>query len=281
MKTFKLGNIRILKDKEGDTLIISQEHLEECLEYINQHKVFQVEINDDFEHEDVHFLHECPTIEKLSISNHFIKDISGIYNLKKLKTLAINDTKTTLQLKLNNLTTLEALYGELPKKTTGLEELINLKKLELWKYSPKNSNFEELKGLLKVKDIRLTQAKITSLKGIEKLNQLEKFELSYNNALTDIDDISDSIVNLEIHSCKKIINFNPINRLKKLEKLKLTECGEVPSLSFIEELANLKSFVFSGTTVLDGNLSACEGIEYIYFTEKKHYSHRNKDFQAN
>lgn len=55
MEIFRLGNIRIRKEKEGDTLIISPQNLTECIKYINEHAITKLEINDDFEFLDVNF----------------------------------------------------------------------------------------------------------------------------------------------------------------------------------------------------------------------------------
>ncbi|MGG3890730.1 hypothetical protein [Metabacillus fastidiosus] len=151
----------------------------------------------------------------------------------------------------------------------------------MWGYAPQGKNLSEFKNSTKIEELRFTQAKFTSLKGIEVLTNLKKLEISSIRTLTSIEELEflkNSLHKLEIHSCKKIESFDVIQHLKDLMNLKITDCGELASIKFIEGLENLKSFVFSGTNILDGDISVCKGIEYIYFTEKKYYSHRRKDF---
>ncbi|MCA1063840.1 hypothetical protein QTG56_01250 [Rossellomorea sp. AcN35-11] len=55
--------------------------------------------------------------------------------------------------------------------------------------------------------------------------------------------------------------------LRELKKPKITRCGEVLSLGFVQALSDLESLVFSGSHLIDGNLTVCEGIKYVYYNE--------------
>ena len=46
-------------------------------------------------------------------------------------------------------------------------------------------------------------------------------------------------------------------------------------IDIINNLKELNCFSFVGSTVVDGDLNFCEGIEYVSFTDKKHYSHKS------
>lgn len=282
MRISKIGNICVRKGLENEWVMVSQEHLNECIEYINQHNITYLEIGGAYEDEDVNFLEHCSNVEHLIISNHAIKNISGVYDLKKLKSLSI--TESSLTLELDKLTTLEKLFLHWNKRITGIEHLVNLKQLYLWNYAPKGGNLEELRDLTKIEVLSLTQCKIHSLAGIGNLKKLRRLELNYLRQLNDLADlrgVKNSLQRLEIESCKKVEDPSEIQYLQKLEFLIFSNCGDIPSIGFIRELPHLKHFAFDGTNVLDGDLSVCTRLDSVYFTNKKHYSHKLKDLEKN
>ncbi|MED4402307.1 hypothetical protein ABET41_12880 [Metabacillus fastidiosus] len=272
MPILKIGNVRVRRDSNEDTVIIKDSSsINESVKYINEFNVKNVDV-DDFNWDDLNFLKECLSIEKLSILNHFIKDLSGIYGLIKLRVLSINEATTKAEFRIDELKNLEELYGELPKNTFGINKLKRLQKVELWGYKPKTRNLNEFKNLKSLNVISLAQSRLDTLDGIEKIVNLKSLGLYYLRTLKDItalQDVKAPITELFFENCKSIVDFSPIQNLKELEKLKISSSGDIPSLSFVSTLNKLKSLVFSGTNVLDENLTVCEGIEYIYYTKQK------------
>lgn len=158
-----------------------------------------------------------------------------------------------------------------PENIWNLQEL---KILWVWKYNPKCKNLCELNSFSSLEELYITQSSITSLKGCGAFGKLRKLELSYLNKLEYIDEIelnSDTLKYLRFDACKKIKNHDYVCHLPNLELLAFDECNEVPSVSFIRDLPKLKSFIFVGTNVVDGDLSACTGLEYVGFLNKRHY----------
>ncbi|MEK7019263.1 leucine-rich repeat domain-containing protein [Bacillus sp. FSL R9-9410] len=243
----KIGNVRVREDSDGIEVLVSNKYLGECIEYINQHRITQVAIIDCYyKSEDVNFLSECPTVKERSLDSNYLKDISGLYHIKNLKALSLTDS-----------TVLDG------KNEIDLRAFSNLEQLE---------------------ELVLTQCKISSLTGIGKLKSLRKLELNYLRTLNDLGDLEGlnySLQKLEIEACKSIENLYRIGNLKALEFFILWNCGDISSIGFVKELYQLKHLAFGGTNILDGDLSPCIGIDYIHFTEKKHYSHKRKDFINN
>lgn len=272
MPILKIGNVRVRRESNEDTVIIKDSKaINESVKYINEFNVKNVDV-DDFDWDDLNFLKECLSIEKLSILNHFIKDLSGIYGITKLRVLSINETTTKAEFRIDELKNLEELYGELPKNTFGINKLKRLKKVELWGYKPKLRNLNEFKNLKSLNVISLTQSRLDTLEGIEGIVNLKSLGLYYLRTLKDItglQDVKAPITELFFENCKSVVDFSPIQNLKELEKLKISSCGDIPSISFVPTLNKLKSLVFSGTNVLDGNLTVCERIEYVYYTNQK------------
>lgn len=276
--------VKIRKDELGFFIKFNPQLIEECISIMKEHKITRLEIETDYELENLNFLKEFPFLKKLSVRNHKLRDLSGINYLPQLKTLAINDVKPNLSLDLTEQVFLEALFGTLPKKTIGLNKLNNLKRLELWSYSPKDKDLTEITNLVNLEEVRIIQGNIMSIEGISGLKKLKRLELAYLRNLTDIlpfEKLESNLRYLEIDHCKKVEKYDSISNLYSLETLLLNDCGDIPSINFVKNLTNLKTLVFAGSNIVDGDLSLCENMDYVYFTNKKHYSHRVKDFKNN
>ncbi|MFJ5763631.1 hypothetical protein ACIQAA_31990 [Neobacillus sp. NPDC093182] len=179
MPILKIGNVRVKRDSNGDTVIIKDSSaINESIKYINEFNVTKVDV-EDFDCDDLNFLKECPSIEKLSILNHFVKDLGGIYDLKKLSVLAVNETTTKVEFRINEIKNLEELYGTFPKKTVGINELNKLKKVALWGYKPKSKNLNEFKNLKSLNELSMTQSSLHTLDGIEGIVNLKSLGLYY------------------------------------------------------------------------------------------------------
>jgi len=280
---FKSGNVKIHKEtkySQEETVYINDKYLDECIEYINKHRVKFLNItNEYYKREDINFLLQCNHIEYLSIDGGYLKDISGIYFLENLKGLGI--LSANIEVNLGNLSTLETLTLSWNKNFKNIHQLSNLKDLYIWNYNPKSKNLEEFKDFKSLERLHLTQCRIESLQGIEYINTLNSLEIAYLRTLKSLKGLGDlynSLKFLKIEVCKNIQDFSTIQTLSNLEMLILTKCGELPSINFIRKLENLESFSFLGTNVLDGDISPCTRLKQVYFTNKKHYSHKEKDF---
>jgi hypothetical protein len=281
VKFLKVGNVRIRKDDDGESVSISADYIKDSVDYINEHGIKKVSIDYNLDHLD--FLSECPELESISIGEENLKDATGLYHLKNIKSLSVNDTRPSLVIDFEKLPSLEVFWGKLPNKATGVETLANLKEMRLWSYKPKTQNLEAFSKLRNLKSLELIQSAITSLKGAEGLTSLEKLGLYYLRTFNDLKAVkylSKTLRVLEIENCKKISEFTPIGELKGLEELRMMDCGEIESIQFVHQLHKLRMLAFSGTTIMDGDLSLCEEIEHVYFTQKKHYTHRLQEYSA-
>ncbi len=274
------SKLRIRNDEDGITVLIGKHNVQESIQYIQTNHVKSVEITYSYEESQIDFLSECPSIESLSLQGPNVKNLSGLYHLKSLKALAIDDAVPSLTIDFSQLTTLEEIYGTLPPKAVAINSLSNLKKMQIWGYKPKEKNLEGFTSLQSLTDLELIRSNITSLEGIQGLKKLSRLALFRMRALTDIEAIrylSENLTKLQIEAAKKIQDFSPIGKIQSLESLSLNDCGTIPSIRFTKHLPRLRSLVFAESTIVDGDVSPCIGLEYVYFTEKKHYSHRLKE----
>lgn len=270
----------IRKDEDDITVLVSQYNVKESIQYIQTHQIKSVEVTYDYEEAHIDFLCECPTIETLSLRGSSVKSMRGAYHLKTLKALVINDASRSLTLDFNQLTTLEEIYGTLPPKAEGIGSLINLKKIQIWGYKPKGKNLMEFLELENLVDLELINANITSLEGIQGLKKLTRLGLFRMRALVDIEAIqhlSGNLTYLHVEGAKNVEDFSPLGKVQSLEHIMLNNCGMIPSIRFIKQLPYLKGMQFWDSTIVNGDVSPCIELEYIAFTNKKHYSHRLKE----
>jgi hypothetical protein len=283
-KIVEIEGVKVKQEPEGNIILIKSEDLDRSIHIMNSYHIKRVEIFHGTYHlQDIDFFEKCPNVEEVYIDNYDLQDYTGLYSLKDLKILALDETKKDIDLNFEYLSTLQTLYVDWQPKMTGLKFLSNLKKLDIYKFKSKNNDLEDLAGLCQLEELILTYGNMESLKGIEKVKNLKTLQLNYIFRLTNIDAIKflHELECLEIESCKKIKSFQCIKELKNLNKLLLLKVGDIDSISFVTDLKKLNHFVFHETNVIDGDLSYCEGIEYVFFTQKKHYSHRLKDLNHN
>ncbi|PFT49495.1 hypothetical protein [Priestia megaterium] len=281
MKIKKIGNIKVRVENNEEEILINDTYLQECINYIDKNFIKKVDISyPRYKDVDLEFLKQCPTIEEIALESEYLQDISGITHLKNLKVLSLSE-ETVIdgknEIDLGKLLNLETLYLTWSKRIKGINKLLNLRELAIWKYKPKSKDLGELAPLKNLRKLILVQSNVENLNGISKLEKLRKVELNSLrklNSLSDIKMLSEYLTNLEIESCKNVEDLIEIEHLERLESLTLANCGEISSIDFIKKLPDLKHLVFLGTNVLDGNLLPCVGINYVMFDNKKHYSHK-------
>lgn len=262
-------------------IVIDSKRTHEYIQYINENDITAVTLTDSFYmNSDIDFLSECSAIHTINITSSYVVDLKGLSYLNKLKVLSFGEPKTPIDV--SQFSELSTLHVDLNKNVLGLEDCVNLRVLKLWKFKPPSKDLTGLSNLTKLVEVELTQSAVTSLKGIEVFTSLQKVGVYYCSKLERIQSLAEGsspINKLSIESCKKIKDFEKLSALKELEELLITESGEIPSIEFIKQLPLLRSFVFMGTTVMDGNLNPCAGLQYVAFTDKKHYTHKIKDFK--
>ncbi|GHI01349.1 hypothetical protein [Neobacillus kokaensis] len=283
MKSYKIGNITIVRypDDTEDTLRISSEYIEESVELINKQKFKNISIGHSQKFTDIDFLERCGgSVVNLDIHSETIKNFDGLKKLTNLKVLSL-DVGKNAKLDLSVLGSLEELYGVLPGKTKGFSSLSKLKHVMIWGYNPPSKNISELSKAENIEELRIRQANLETLEGVERLSKLQFLEVYGSNKLNDIMPISElkNLTELELENCKSIRDFSPIGTLSNLESLAIVSCGSMESISFTKSLAKLKLFNFDRTNVEDGDLSYCQRIPEVYFTEKRHFSHKRKDLK--
>lgn len=218
-------------------------------------------------------------IEELIIGSEKIS-YKGLTEFSKLKLLGLPDNGKD-KVELSNFINLETLACDYSPRIKGLDSCKNLKNLTLTYYKSKTKNLTDLPLSSSLIELKLFKTDISSLQGIDKQNNLRKLEIFSAPRLEIINALSKLklLEYFRVEKCKSIKDYETLVTLPNLKKIIMSESGEIKSLEFLKSLKKLEFISFWGTNVLDGNLTYCEGIAYVGFDNKKHYSHKAEQFK--
>lgn len=267
---------------EGPVLARSRKTLDEHVQYIRENqleKVFVVA-------EDISFLRRCPSITSAIIIPAYSAakfDYSPLYDMPNLKELicqTVYGYKEDLRADVDysHFPSLQFVYASGAKGHRNLESVKGLRHLYLGQGQPASKTLIEF-DFSTLTEFDLCQSPIRSLQGIEQAACLKKLSLSYCRSLEDVNalvSIGETLTSLEIVSCGKIKDFSWLYHLPNLENLVLFGSNNLTNLSFLASMPNLKSFRFK-MNVLDGDLSLCKNVPYVYCKNRRHYNLKNED----
>lgn len=190
-----------------------------------------------------------------NFTKNFPSNINEVKNALGLKYLQINDYTWEFDYTaMNYLSSLECLYiyttdkkeinySNYPylKKTAlywrpkakSLFECKHLESLFIGKYTEHDlSSFE---GLNNLKSLRINTGSVRSLKGIEKLQNLEKLWLAQPTKLENINGVEklQNLKSLRIDNCKNIKDFEVLKDLKTIIDLKIS--GTTPKPEWLNK----------------------------------------------
>lgn len=286
MNIKEIDGFKIISSTNGDLLGVESDRLEECMEYAIQKKIYKIFIHggDKYKLEDIHFLKKYDFFTHLTVSEGLIDiDISAVHYLHKLKYLSLSNTKQAIDF--SNFPLLEEASIDWNTKLINFKRCKILKKLQLWRYKPVSRGFSELFGVNSLESLKITQSNIESFSGLENLKCLNHFEGYYLPKLTSLNGL-DNLKELRIlvvENCKKIMNYeSTLSKLLGLEKLILSNCGELNDIEFVEKMISLRFFSFVGTNVKNGNLLTLKKkkMDFVGFDNKRHYSHMMKEINS-
>ena len=147
--------------------------------------------------------------------------------------------------------------------------------------SYKANDLKDAIGSSSLDTLSLLLCKVRSLDGIQASNALQVVKLANCYQLENIDrlyDSRDTLKGLMIDSCKRIKDYSVLAELKNLTRLSIFGSGHIPTLSFIEQLPNLKTLTLD-VDVDDGDLSYCDRLEHVsFYPNRRHFNRKNEDF---
>ena len=256
--------------------------LKDQIEFINNYKIEKALIIA----ESIDFITMCPTLKHLRIipadtaRDQF--DYTPLYKMPRLKSLQCSTVygsreKLSTYIDCEKINGLEDIHIE-NFRYKNYNRLKTLKGLGLSKYERKDL-FEAFSSPI-LDTLSVFESKIETLEGIQKSQKMQCLYLYNNRNLQDISalkKVQRTIRLLRIENCPKIDDFSVLGELENLVLLELSGCNELPNLSFLKKMKNLKTFIFS-VNVKDGDLSLCKNLSYVYSERnRRHYNFRDKE----
>jgi protein phosphatase 1 regulatory subunit 7 len=157
----------------------------------------------------------------------------------------------------------------------------SLKNLWLQKYKPSSETLAELETLSALEVLQVAQGTVKSLAGIEGFPKLSELQLHYLPRLETVKDIAKTSVDrIIITHCKKITDLASVAGCKSLRVLRYHDSAPLRSIAFVNDCPNLTEFRFVGVDVIDGDLTPLKRLDEFAFTQKKHFSHTEKELLA-
>lgn len=235
---------------------------------------------------DIDFIEACPSLKHLkvipadNVGNGF--DYSPLYDMPEIKSLRCStiygrNEEFSTDIDYSRINGIES-FGVYNSCYLNYENITTAKSLFLSCYQ--KSDLQSTFSSVELDTLSLIQCKVRSLEGIQRSQKMQCLYLYYNRSLQDISallKIKKTLRALRIENCPKIEDFSILGELENLELLELSGSNELPSLSFLNKMKNLKTFIFN-MNVKDGDLTPCLDLSYVYSEkDRKHYTLKNSE----
>ncbi|PEX93234.1 leucine-rich repeat domain-containing protein [Bacillus cereus] len=189
-------------------------------------------------------------LEKLTLRESNVTDISAISELRYLKFLDLSSNQIESIQPVSNLENLDMLFLR-DNKIADLTPLSQMKKIKTLDLI--GNNIKDLTPLFtvsSVKELYLANNQISNLSGIEKLNNVKLLWIG-NNKLSDVEPISkmSNLIELEIAD-SELKDISPLSKLGKLQVLNLEE-NFISDISALGELKDLYEVNLAANEIFD------------------------------
>lgn len=266
------------------TFLRSKKTLEEHIQLVNEKKLKKAMVVA----ENIDFLRQCPSLEEVRVYPSFNAvdfDFSPLYDLPNLRKVICGtvygpEENRTSSVDYGRFSKLKELIVNGAKGHQNVHLVEGLTHLAFENGQPVSKTLVGAFDGKELEELLLTASTVGSLEGLQLAPKLRRLELYCNRKLVDIsalEYVRDTLTELDIESCGKINDFSVLTQLHRLEKLRMVGTNTLPNLSFIQNMPNLKTFIFT-MNVEDGNLDLCLSIPYVSIRNRKHYNHKNEEF---
>lgn len=266
--------------KDAIKVVVDSRALEDYQEYIRKHGLEKAEIIMP----DLKILQLCPSLKYLKIFPSYNApesfDFSPLYEMPEVKSLHCQNRygsreQYISEIDYSRVHGLTSLSVDVNKRTLNYNKVGTLRSLAVGSFKGENRDLTGLFCSQELDTLTLAECGVYSLNGIETSQKMQCLYLHYNRSLSDISALSrvkGTLRALRIENCPKINDFSVLGELENLELLELSGSNELPSLSFLKKMKNLKTFLFN-MNVKDGDLTPCLDLSYVYSEKnRKHYN---------
>lgn len=230
---------------------------------------------------DLGFLSEFPLLRYLEILDQKRVNVRQLDGLDNLRGLRLESPGAGLDFSCFPL--LEVFVGDWHAGNSNVHRALELRQLRAWQFKPQEADLSCLAGATRLEWLMLTKTNLTSLAGLEALEDLRYFDIGYSPQLESLDALQTpglQLRELDFEKCGNIRSYEPITSLEWLRRLRISDSAAMPGLQWIRGLNRLDFLSFVGTNVEDGDLSPLlelPRLQYVGTMNKRHYSHKSDE----
>lgn len=226
---------------------------------------------------DLSFLEHFPLLLYLEIVNVKNVNTRQLHCLRNLRGLRLESPGAGIDF--GSFPKLEIYTGDWHVDNHNLKQCHDLRRLHLWHFSPRSRDLSVFMEMTRLEELSLIQTNITSLSGVETLEDLRFLTIAYAPKLKSLSALADhnmQIRELDLGKVKNIGSYNPIASLKYLRLLRVSSCAPMRDLKWMTGMKRLDFFSFVDTNVVDGNLSPLlhlAALRYVGTMDRRHYNY--------
>ncbi len=227
---------------------------------------------------DLSFLQEFPSLRYLELVHQKRVDTRPLACLSNLRGLFIETPGTGIDFAW--FPELEIFKGDWHGDNSHLRHCSELRTLSLRQFKPRSNDLADLAHITRLESLDIVKTEITSLNGVETLEDLRYLEIAHAPKLTSLDALAGGdcgIREIGLESAKKVGSYRPCASISCLRRLRLFACAPMPDLKWTHGMNRLDSFSFVETNVEDGDLSPLLDLPrlgYVGTMDKKHYNYK-------
>ena len=219
-----------------------------------------------FKSQSVEFLARLHPMQRVNFQICTDIDTSPLHGQKGLSSLTC--ASEAVELDVSHFPRLKSVGGFWHKRSTGLDTLKHVETVALWQLDQRYPDIASLGLSRTVRELKITQSKIRSTAGVERLPKLESLELNYLREKVDLAPIgkSRSLKRLEIESVRNFINLPAVAGCRKLDYIQIEKGAPIASIKWLRKMPQLEGFLATQTAIKDGDFSVfAELKKLIYF----------------
>jgi uncharacterized protein with PQ loop repeat len=202
-----MSKFEIREDENGigSVLILKGEWTEDISSYMQSNGIFSLRLSDSagFKGQDISFIGKLDFLRSLEVYCWDAKGIKVIESLPQLEVLGLQ-YKSAQKIDLSAFSKLKIALVTWSKGLGSLLDVSSLEKLNIQNYP--HSDLIPISSMLELKELYLTSRKLESLRGVEKLNKLEKIDLYNCQKLTSLVGTENcpDLKTIEIEACNRV-----------------------------------------------------------------------------
>lgn len=257
----------IERSDAGVTLVVSDVWTQEAQGVAESGAVDGLDLNyaKGFKDTNLQFIQDWP-LKSVRVLARTVKDVSPLYRLSGTLESVSLQTSPSATVDLSRLPGLNSLSAQWVQIRESIRVLPGLCDLFLLGYD--NEDLDALGSNQQLERLRFKdRPRLRSLNGLAGLPSLRHLGVYLAAHLTDIDALRDlepsHLEELHLESCP-LEDLRPVETARSLRFLNASNCGDIASLSPIEDLTQLEVLWLFGTTrIVDSDLSPVAGLPLL------------------